>query len=162
MAADVPAIGPDQDDRRQPARRREICGQEGDHDREAVGQPEDPHVVAQDERIDGELRGPPAAPDPDDHGQAGHEHGQGREHERGAQDRPDPDRVGQSQEVAEPLDRVGEQLGSEQDDDKRAEQQEQGHRPVAERVRPGSPGSGTQVLRGVRQEGHVAGALEGN
>ena len=80
-----------------------------------------------------------------------HRLGQGRANRR----QEGPDRpFGQTELVTEPLDCLGAELG--------AEQEQERHRRTDDRFRPrtGPTRSGTQVLRRVRQEGHVAGPLE--
>ena len=142
------------------------CRQEGRADGHRVGDHEEQDVAAQHAHAHPHVRPPPSAPGQDDDADAGDEHRQRGEHERGPQDRADAhlggvagiaakhdrshdgddrdqglrhrgghrrqdaaDRpFGQVQLMAEPLDAIGEQLGSHQDERKRSDQQDEVHR----------------------------------
>ena len=94
VAADVPGVDRDQDCGHDPLEPDRVERQEGSPDRQGIGDPEVAHVVGEDARVDQHrvaARAPAGSPQDRD---PGHEHGQRREHERGAQDRADPDLVG--------------------------------------------------------------------
>ena len=83
-------ISPDSHDPLQPDR---LERQERRADGDGVGDREVAHVVGEDLRVDAhDVAGRAMAGLPQD-GDAGHEHGQGREHERRAQDRSHADGV---------------------------------------------------------------------
>ena len=93
VALDVPGVDPDQDDRHDPLQPDRLERQERRADGDRVGDREVAHVVGEDARVDAhDVAGRALAGRPQD-GDAGHEHGQRREHERRAQDGPDADRV---------------------------------------------------------------------
>ena len=94
VALDVPGVDAEQDDRHDPLEPDRLERQEGGTDGDGVGDREVAHVVGRGRAVSTRIASPvgrrrAATQDRD----AGHEHGQRREHERRAEDRPDPDLV---------------------------------------------------------------------
>ncbi len=91
VGADVDAVEDEEDDRGGRPCPGPLERREGDGDGQAVGHQEVAHVLADDDRLDVQaLARPPPRPAGKDRA-AGHEHGQGGEHERCAKDGPDAD-----------------------------------------------------------------------
>ena len=93
MGPDVDAVQDEEDDRGGRAGPGPLERREGDGDGQAVGHQEVAHVLADDVGLDVHaVASPPTGPVGKD-GATGHEHGQGCEHERCAQDGPDADLI---------------------------------------------------------------------
>ena len=158
VSLDVPGVDADEGHGDDPLEPDRFEGQERRTDRERVGDREVAHVVGEDLRVDLHRVAGRASPAGQEDRDAGHEHREGGQHERGAQDRADPDRVrrlatreqdrddrdhrlgqggpdgrehgadralGELELASEPLDAVGEQLGTEQDDEERGDEDDQ-------------------------------------
>ncbi len=93
VALDVPGVDADQADRHDPLEPDRLERQEGRPDGDGVRDREVTHVVREDLRVDAHGVTGRAMPGRPQDGDAGHEHGEGREHERRAEDGPDADRV---------------------------------------------------------------------
>ena len=93
MALHVPGVDADQHDGDDPLEPDRLERQERGADGDPVGDREVAHVVGQDARVDAHRVAGRAPARRVQDGDAGHEHGQRREHERRAEDRADADLV---------------------------------------------------------------------
>ena len=93
VALDVPGIDPDQDDGHEPLQLDRLDRQERGADGQPVGDREVAHVMGQDAGVDLHHVAGGSSTSLVEDGDAGHEHGERREHERRPQDRADADLV---------------------------------------------------------------------
>ena len=107
VALDVPGVDADQADRHDPLQPDRLERQEGRPDGDGVGDREVAHVVGEDLRVDAHHVAGRAMPGRPQDRDAGHEHGQGREHERRAQDGPHADRVRRRRPLANRIAMIG-------------------------------------------------------